>query len=205
MFMIDWLPAGDKAVHISAFKSGLFAAEGLDVTIQSGPRLFRCRDQTWHRLGGYGHGRPCSTPSGAGESKVPVKAVMSLYTLQPDAIFTTEGSGISASRMSAGKTVATATSHRRTSLGRWSCGRMASIRQGRLLKVDPARACADAGLGTGRSRPSIGSTVAPAFEKPLAEGGKKIKIIQWSDYGFDGYGFSVFASEKMLAANARRR
>ena len=41
-------------------------------------------------------------------------------------------------------------------------------------------------------------TVAPAFAKPLAETGKKLKTIVWSDYGFDGYGLSVFASDKML-------
>ncbi len=41
-------------------------------------------------------------------------------------------------------------------------------------------------------------TVAPAFAKPLAETGKKLKVIAWSDYGFDGYGLSVFASEKIL-------
>jgi NitT/TauT family transport system substrate-binding protein len=33
-------------------------------------------------------------------------------------------------------------------------------------------------------------TVAPAFVKTLAETGKKLKVIQWSDYGFDGYGLS---------------
>ena len=33
----------------------------------------------------------------------------------------------------------------------------------------------------------------------IRETGKKLKVIAWSDYGFDGYGLSVFASEKMLA------
>jgi NitT/TauT family transport system substrate-binding protein len=35
-FMIDWLPAGDKAVPYLGVQKGLFAAEGLEVTIQSG-------------------------------------------------------------------------------------------------------------------------------------------------------------------------
>jgi NitT/TauT family transport system substrate-binding protein len=34
-FLIDWLPAGDKAVPYLGVKGGFFAAEGLDVTIQS--------------------------------------------------------------------------------------------------------------------------------------------------------------------------
>ena len=43
------------------------------------------------------------------------------------------------------------------------------------------------------------TTVAPAFEKPLAETGKKLKVIPWSQFGYDGYGLSVFVSDKMLA------
>jgi NitT/TauT family transport system substrate-binding protein len=35
-FMIDWLPAGDKAAVYYGVQKGMFAAEGLDVTIQSG-------------------------------------------------------------------------------------------------------------------------------------------------------------------------
>jgi len=42
-------------------------------------------------------------------------------------------------------------------------------------------------------------TVAPAFVKTLSETGKKLKVIAWSDYGFDGYGLSLFASEKILS------
>ena len=35
-FLIDWLPSGDKAAPYLAVQKGLFAAEGLEVTIQSG-------------------------------------------------------------------------------------------------------------------------------------------------------------------------
>src|SRR5205823_3340185 len=41
-------------------------------------------------------------------------------------------------------------------------------------------------------------TVAPAFEGPLAETKKKLKVIRWSDYGYDSYGLSLFVSEKMI-------
>ena len=43
------------------------------------------------------------------QTPVAVKAVVSIYTLQPDAIFTTEGSGISNLKDVVGKTIATAT------------------------------------------------------------------------------------------------
>ena len=35
-FLIDWLPAGDKAVPYLGVQQGVFAEEGLDVVIQSG-------------------------------------------------------------------------------------------------------------------------------------------------------------------------
>jgi NitT/TauT family transport system substrate-binding protein len=66
-----------------------------------------------------------------------------------------------------------------------------------LLKADPAALAPM--LATGQVVATINwITVAPAFEKPLAETHKKLNVIQWSNYGFDGYGLSVFASDKML-------
>jgi NitT/TauT family transport system substrate-binding protein len=41
-------------------------------------------------------------------------------------------------------------------------------------------------------------TVAPAFEGPLREVNKTFKAIPWSENGFDGYGLSLLASEKIL-------
>lgn len=55
-------------------------------------------------------------------------------------------------------------------------------------------------LAAGRVVATINwTTVAPGFVKPLAETGKKLKIIPWSQFGYDGYGLSVFVSDKMLA------
>ena len=42
----------------------------------------------------------------------------------------------------------------------------------------------------------------PVFEKALGSVGKTLKIIPWSDAGFDGYGYSVFASDKAIAGKA---
>ena len=67
-----------------------------------------------------------------------------------------------------------------------------------VLKADPGALAPM--LATGKVAGTINwVTVAPAFVKTLAETGKKLKVIQWSDYGFDGYGLSLFASEKILS------
>ena len=36
IFQLDWVPGGDKSAIYAAVKQGFFAAEGLDVTLQSG-------------------------------------------------------------------------------------------------------------------------------------------------------------------------
>jgi NitT/TauT family transport system substrate-binding protein len=33
----------------------------------------------------------------------------------------------------------------------------------------------------------------------LKEGGKKMVVLPWSEYGLDGYGLSIFASDKVIA------
>ena len=73
-----------------------------------------------------------------------------------------------------------------------------------LLKADPGALAPM--LAAGKVAATINwVTVAPAFVKPLAETGKKLKVIAWSDHGFDGYGLSVFASEKILTSAPRNR
>jgi NitT/TauT family transport system substrate-binding protein len=133
------------------------------------------------------------------EAAVPVKAVASIYTLQPDAIFTTSVSGISNLKDLVGKTVATATFSSSNVV--WPLVLTANgidPSKVELLKTDPGALAPM--LASGKVVATINwVTVAPAFVKPLAESGKKLKMIAWSDYGFDGYGLSVFASDKMLS------
>jgi NitT/TauT family transport system substrate-binding protein len=198
-FLIDWLPAGDKAVPYLGVQKGLFADEGLDVTIQSG----RGSSDVVAKLGtgaaDIGTGGLAALLQARAQSPVPVKALMSIYTLQPDAIFTTEDSGISTLKDVAGKTIATAT---------FSSSNVAWPLVLKANGIDPAKVDllkADPGalapmLAAGKVAGTINwVTVAPAFVKTLGETGKKLKVIAWSDYGFDGYGLSVFASEKILS------
>lgn len=198
VFMIDWLPAGDKAVPYLGVQKGLFAAEGLDVSIQSGRGSSDVVTKLGTGAADMGTGGLAALLQARAQSAVPVKAVMSIYTLQPDAIFTTESSGISTLKDVAGKTIATATFS--SSNVTWplllKANKIDSAKVD-LLKVDPGALAPM--LASGKVAGTINwVTVAPAFVKPLAETGKKLKVIPWSEYGFDGYGLSVFASEKVL-------
>jgi NitT/TauT family transport system substrate-binding protein len=198
-FLIDWLPAGDKAVPYLAVQKGLFAAEGLEVTIQSGRGSSDVVTKLGTGAADIGTGGLAALLQAKAETKVPVKAVASIYTMQPDAIFTTEGSGITALKDVVGKKLATATFS--SSNVAWPLVLKANgIDPAKvdLLKVDPGALAPM--LATGQVVATINwVTVAPGFEKPLAETKKTLKVIPWSQYGYDGYGLSMFASERMLA------
>jgi NitT/TauT family transport system substrate-binding protein len=43
------------------------------------------------------------------------------------------------------------------------------------------------------------TTSKPAFAKALASAGKTLKVMPWSDVGFDGYGLAVIASDKLIS------
>jgi NitT/TauT family transport system substrate-binding protein len=94
-FLIDCLPAGDKAVPYLGVQKGVFAEEGLDVVIQSGRGSSDVVTKLATGAADIGTGGLAALLQARAQSPVPVKAIASIYTLQPDAIFTTEDSGIS--------------------------------------------------------------------------------------------------------------
>lgn len=198
-FLIDWLPAGDKAVPYLEVQKGVFAEEGLDVVIQSGRGSSDVVTKLATGAADMGTGGLAALLQARAQSPAPVKAILSIYTLQPDAIFTTEDSGIATLKDVAGKNIATAT---------FSSSNVVWPLVLKANGIDPAKVDvlkADPGalapmLATGKVAGTINwVTVAPAFVKTLGEIGKKLKVIQWSDYGFDGYGLSLLASEKILS------
>ena len=197
-FLIDWLPSGDKAaVYVGVYK-GLFAAEGLEVSIASGRGSSDVVTKLATGSADMGTGGLAALLQARAESSVPVTAIASIYMKQADALFTTEGSGITSLKDIVGKKVATATFSSSNVV--WPLILQANDvdpSKIELLKVDPG-ALAPL-LASGQVAATINwVTVAPGFTGPLAETKKTLKILPWSDYGFDGYGLSVFASDKML-------
>lgn len=199
-FVLDWLPAGDKAAVYLGVDKGLFEAEGIKVTIQSGRGSSDVVTKLATGAADMGTGGLAALLQARASDTVPVKAVMSIYTLQPDAIFTTKDAGIDKLKDLEGKTVATATFS--SSNISWPLVLKANGVNPdaiKLLKVDPGALAPM--LASGRVAATINwLTVAPTFAGPLTEVGKSFKALPWSAYGFDGYGLSVFASEKILAA-----
>jgi NitT/TauT family transport system substrate-binding protein len=195
---LDWLPGGDKSFVYSGVKQGFFAAEGLDVSIVPGRGSADAITKIATGAADVGFGGISALMMAATEGGVPVKAVMSLYSKQPDAIFTTKTSGIHTLKDVVGKTVATSTFSSSNSL--WpvvleSNGiDPASVK---LLKVDPSALAPM--LAQGNADATINwVTVAPGFDGVLKQAGKELVVLPWTAYGLDGYGWSVMAGDKII-------
>lgn len=198
-FLIDWLPAGDKAAVYLGVEAGLFRQEGLDVTVQSGRGSSDVVTKLGTGAADMGTGGLAALLQAKAQSGVPVTAVMAVYTRQPDAIFTTGDSGVGSLKDLVGKTIATATFS--SSNVAWPLVLKANGIPAdgiRVLKVDPGALAPM--LATGKVAATINwLTVAPAFVGPLREVGKSFKALPWSEFGYEGYGLSIFASDRMLA------
>ncbi|MCX7272958.1 MAG: ABC transporter substrate-binding protein [Burkholderiales bacterium] len=198
IFQLDWLPGGDKAAAYVALKQGFFAAEGLDVTVQSGRGSADAVTKVATGAADMGTGGISALMMAAAESGVPVKAVYSVYSKQPDAIFTVKGAGIDGLKSVGGKTVATAPFS--SSNTTWPVILQANgidPASVKLLKVDPATLAPL--LAQGKVDATINwITVAPLFERVLRQAGKELLVLPWSTQGLDGYGLTLFASDKMI-------
>lgn len=197
-FLLDWLPAGDKAAIYLGVEKGLFKAEGLDVTVQSGRGSSDVVTKLGTGAADMGTGGLAALLQAKAQSGVPVTAVMAIYTKQPDAIFTTTESGIKSLKDLTGKTIATATFS--SSNVAWPLVLKANGVPAdaiTVLKVDPGALAPM--LAAGKVAATINwLTVAPAFAGPLKETGKHFKALPWSEFGYEGYGLSLFASDRML-------
>lgn len=195
---LDWLPGGDKSFVYAGLKQGFFAQEGLDVTIVPGRGSSDAITKIASGSADVGFGGISALMMAAAETGVPVKAVMSLYSKQPDAIFTTKGSGITSLKGVEGKTVATSTFSSSNTL--WPVILEANgidASKVKLLKVDPATLAPM--LAQGRVDATINwVTVGPAFEGVLKQASKELVVLPWSAAGLDGYGWSALASDKMI-------
>ena len=196
---LDWLPGGDKAAPYVGVQEGFFAAEGLDVTIAPGRGSSDALTKVATGAAEIATGGLSALLQAAAEGPVPVKAIYSVYTKQPDAMFIVKGVGPTTIKALKGKTVGTATFSSSNAI--WplilSLNGLAPS-DVNLLKVDVG--ALGPMLASGQVDATINwITVAPATEAVLKEANKSLGVVPWSNYGLTGYGLCLFASDKVLA------
>jgi NitT/TauT family transport system substrate-binding protein len=200
-YELDWLPSGEETFPYIAQHEGLFQKQGLDVTIAIGRGSSDVLTKISTGAGQVASGGISTLMAGSVEHKLPAKAILSIFTRQPDAIFTTPQSGIKTIKDLAGHTLVTATFTSSNVL--WPVVAQAAgldPASVTLIKVDPA--ALGGMLASGRADAMINwVTGGPEIADVLAGVGKQLVVLPWSDSGLSGYGLSLFASDAIIAGN----
>ncbi|WP_034387134.1 ABC transporter substrate-binding protein [Comamonas composti] len=195
---LDWLPGGDKSFVYAGVQQGFFQAEGLELRIVPGRGSADAISRIATGSADVGFAGISALMMAAAEGGVPVKAVMSLYAKQPDALFTRTDSRITSLRDLKGKTVAMPTFSSSNAL--WPVmlqNNGITPDKIKIIKTDPSALAPM--LAHGRVDATINwTTLAPAFSIVLAQAGKRLSVLPWTQFGLNGYGWSAMASDRII-------
>ena len=93
-FQTDWLPSGEHAMYYGGWQKGIFAEEGIDVTITRG---YGSGDTLTKLAGGafdFGVADVAAVLTARARQNVPVKTIAALYGQSPHSLFVLKSSGI---------------------------------------------------------------------------------------------------------------
>jgi NitT/TauT family transport system substrate-binding protein len=197
-YVLDWFPSGEETYAYVAIKEGFFAEEGLDVKLSVSRGSIDAITRVATDTADFTGASRGALMTASAENRVPVKAIMSIYSKPPDAIFTVKGSGISSIKDLVGRALVTGTFTSSNEL--WPV--LAALNgidpaKVSVTKVDPNTIAPL--LAAGKFNASINwVSAAPGTGAVLKKAGKELIVLPWSEYGLEGYGFSLMASEKII-------
>jgi NitT/TauT family transport system substrate-binding protein len=93
-FQTDWIPSGEHAMYYGGWQKGIFAAEGIDVTITRG---YGSGDTVTKLAAGafdFGIADMAAVMTARARQNVPVKTVAVVYSQSPHSLFVLKSSGI---------------------------------------------------------------------------------------------------------------
>lgn len=199
-YVLDWLPSGEETPPYVAVKEGYFAAQGLDVSIVTSHGVSDAITKAINGIGEFASGGLGGLMMAEAQTKngVPMKAVLSIFNKQPDAILAIKGDGITSIQSLAGRTLGTATFTASNAIWPVIAARNGlDLSKVTLIKANPAALAPM--LANGRVDALIDwVTSGPGVAAVLNEAGKQMTVIPWSNYGLNGYGLSLFATSQVI-------
>ncbi|QAY95521.1 sulfonate/nitrate transporter [Methylovirgula ligni] len=197
-YVLDWFPSGEETYAYVALKEGFFAEEGLDVKLSVARGSVDAITRVASGTADFTGASLGTLMAVAAQSNVPVKALMSIYSKPPDAIFTVKGSGIKSIKDLIGRSLVTGTFTSSNQL--WPIlAKMNGVDPAKvsLVKVDPNTIAPL--LAAGKFDASINWISAAAGSGAvLKKAGKELVVLPWSEFGLKGYGFSLMASDEII-------
>jgi NitT/TauT family transport system substrate-binding protein len=104
-FQTDWIPSGEHAMYYGGWEKGIFADEGIDITITRG---YGSGDTVSKLAGGafeFGVADVSAVMTARAKQNVPVKTIMVLYSQSPHSLFVLKSSGITSFKGLEGKRI----------------------------------------------------------------------------------------------------
>ena len=99
-FQTDWIPSGEHAMYYGGWQKGIFAAEGIDVTITRGYGSGDTVTKLAANAFDFGVADMAAVMTARARQNVPVKTIAVVYTQSPHSLFVLKSSASPALRAS---------------------------------------------------------------------------------------------------------
>ena len=104
-FQTDWIPSGEHAMYYGGWQKGIFAAEGIDVTITRGYGSGDTVTKLAANAFDFGVADMAAVMTARARQNVPVKTIAVIYTQSPHSLFVLKSSGITSFKGLEGKRI----------------------------------------------------------------------------------------------------
>ena len=104
-FQTDWIASGEHAAYYGAWVKGIWAAEGLDITITRGYGSGDTATKVGAGAADFGVSDVGAVLTARARASLPVKTIASIYTFSPHSLFVLKSSGITSFRGLEGKKI----------------------------------------------------------------------------------------------------
>jgi NitT/TauT family transport system substrate-binding protein len=197
-FQTDWLASGEHAAYYGAWVKGIWAQEGLDITITRGYGSGDTAAKVAAGAADFGVSDIGAVLTGRARAKLPIKTIAAVYTYSPHSLFVLKSSGITSFKGLEGKRIA--------------------ITPGNSHKLYFPKVAAKSGtdaskivwvnMDGGAMGPQLlakNVDAAPFYSihhyyqnKAAQKAGEEIVVLPFYKAGFNIYSASLIASDKML-------
>jgi len=198
-FQTDWIPSGEHAMYYGAWVKGIWAQEGMDITIARGYGGGDTATKVGAGAADFGVADAGAVLTGRARTGLPVKAISVLYSHSPHALFVLKSSGITNFKGLEGK---------RIGITPGNAHRVYFPKIAERSGTDPSKIIWVNMDGAAMAAQLIAKNIdaAPFFavhhyyqNKAAKKAGEEIVALPFVQVGFAIYSASLIASDKTIA------
>jgi NitT/TauT family transport system substrate-binding protein len=201
VYQMSWIPSGDYAPLSAGIEKGFFKEAGINLTLNTGRGSGDAVTKIAAGVASFGDGNISSVMSAKVSSNAPTKCLMSLQTKSPHALFVMEGGPIKSFKDLPGKTLGTTPGN--SHFGFFpAVAKLAGIDASTINWVSMEPGSLAPTLIAGKIDGATLFALNWYYQNKAAEKqGKRIKVLPFTDAGFNIYAYCIIANENFVAKN----